>query len=77
LIYYFSASNYSQGYKAIQDYGWYFETDYWHQYSIWNLPQSQKCVIMPTITTPVVKTIDNVTVVGMLESLRKIKLKAF
>jgi len=66
LIYYFSASNNSQGYKAIQDYGQYFETNYWHRYSSWIQPQSQKCVLKPepTIQTPVVKANDNLNLVG-------------
>ncbi|CAI6344875.1 unnamed protein product [Macrosiphum euphorbiae] len=60
------ASNDSQGYKASQDYGQYFETNYWHQYSMWNQPQ--KCVLKPepTIQTPTVKTNGNLTLVDAL-----------
>lgn len=64
---YFSASNDSQGYKASQDYGQYFETNYWHRYSLWNQPtNTQKCVPKPEpiVETPVVKTNGILTLVG-------------
>lgn len=68
LFFQFSATNDSQGYKASQDYGQYFETNYWHRYSMWNQSQNQKCVLKPesTVEAPVVKTNGNLTLVGKL-----------
>jgi len=65
-MYCFSATN-AQGYKASQDYGQYFETNYWHRYSMWNQSQNQqKCVLKQEaiVETPVVKTNGNQTLVG-------------
>jgi len=61
----------SQGYKASQDYGQYFETNYWHRYSMWNQSQSQpKCVPKQEaiVETPV-KTNGNLTLVDYKKSI--------
>lgn len=70
-MYYYSATNDSQGYKASQDYGQYFETNYWHRYSMWNEPLNQKCLpkLETNVETPVVKTNGNLTLVGMYYNL--------
>lgn len=65
----FSATNDSQGYKASQDYGQYFETNYWHRYSLWNQPVNQKSMTRSeaTVEMPATKTNgNNLTLVGML-----------
>lgn len=68
-MYNFSATNDSQGYKACQDYGQYFETNYWHRYSKWNQPIHQKCLPKSeqTVETPIVKSNGNLTLVGKFE----------
>ncbi|XP_025193524.1 tRNA selenocysteine 1-associated protein 1-like [Melanaphis sacchari] len=65
------ASNDFQGYKASHEYEQYFETNYWHQYSMWNQPQSRKCVLKPesTIQTSVVKTNGNLILVDYKKSI--------
>ncbi|XP_027839594.2 tRNA selenocysteine 1-associated protein 1-like [Aphis gossypii] len=65
------ASNESQGYKASQDYGQYFETNYWHRYSMWNQPQSQNCMLRtePTIETTAIKTNGNLNLVDYKKSI--------
>ncbi|XP_060877747.1 tRNA selenocysteine 1-associated protein 1-like [Metopolophium dirhodum] len=65
------ASNDSQGYKASQDYGQYFETNYWHRYSLWNQPEIQNNVLKPepAIETPVIKTNGNLNLVDYKKSI--------
>ncbi|KAL5245442.1 hypothetical protein ACI65C_012852 [Semiaphis heraclei] len=65
------ASNDSQGYKASQDYGQYFETNYWHRYSIWNQPENQNCVLKPepATETTVIKTNGNLNLVDYKKSI--------
>jgi len=74
LIFYFSASNDSQGYKASQDYGQHFETNYWHRYSIWNQPESQNYVLKPEPAneTTGIKTNGILNLVGMLSNINNI-----
>ncbi|XP_026817952.1 tRNA selenocysteine 1-associated protein 1 isoform X2 [Rhopalosiphum maidis] len=65
------ASNESQGYKASQDYGQYFETNYWHRYSMWNQSLSQNCMLKPepTIDTTAIKTNGNLNLVDYKKSI--------
>ncbi|XP_022170444.1 tRNA selenocysteine 1-associated protein 1-like isoform X2 [Myzus persicae] len=65
------ASNDSQGYKASQDYGQYFETNYWHRYSIWNQPESQNYMLKPEPATEitVIKTNSSLNLVDYKVSI--------
>lgn len=64
LIINFSASNDSQGYKSSQDYGQYFETNYWHRYSMWNQPFGPKTVVKPDVVAETPKTNGNLSLIG-------------
>ncbi|XP_050540845.1 tRNA selenocysteine 1-associated protein 1-like [Daktulosphaira vitifoliae] len=65
------ASNDSQGYKSTQDYGQYFETNYWHRYSMWNQTQGQKCVPKPESISESsnIKTNSNLTLVDYKKTI--------
>jgi len=66
LTYNFSSTN-TLGYKASQDYGQYFEANYWHQYIMWNQSHNQqKCMLKQEAIaeTPVSKTNNNLSLVG-------------
>ncbi|VVC44685.1 RNA recognition motif domain [Cinara cedri] len=65
------ATNDSQGYKASQDYGQYFETNYWLRYSLWNQPVNQKYINKadPTVETAVAKANSNLTLIDYKKSI--------
>lgn len=66
----FSATHDSQGYKASQDYGQYFETNYWHRYSMWNQPANQRSTFKAEQQAAEMQAAkangNNLTLVGML-----------